>query len=223
MLNSFRLLRSNLLDEEERSRSQERLSLLVDRSNHDEAPASGNSLSTGTSTSTLTAAGMATIGISGMNPQDDLEHPLQQSTAATDGGESSATTPNSAHDSSDTAPAGLHQPRNQPQSLQAASGKSSLLARRRGRRRKRRHRTGSNLSEKDKEMMALSPTSSANGPSGPMDALCSMCLKTLCFDRTMVRNTISCMNVMARVVVWSSVVALVAGVVWYSYELKNNG
>jgi hypothetical protein len=224
MLNGFRLLRSNLLDDEERStRSQERLSLLVDSStnDHNEAPASGNSLSTGTAASTQTAAGMATI--SGMNPQDDLEQPLQ-STAVTDGGESCATTPNSANNSSDTVPMGLLQPRNQPQGLQAVSGKSSsLLARRRGRRRKRRHRTGSNLSEKDKELV-VSPTGSAiNGPAGPVDALCSVCLRTLYLDRTVLRNTLSCMNVMARVVVWSSVVALVAGVVWYSYELKNNG
>ena len=39
----------------------------------------------------------------------------------------------------------------------------------------------------------------------------------------MVRNTLSCMNVVARVLVWSSVMALAAGVVWYSYELTTNG
>ena len=31
------------------------------------------------------------------------------------------------------------------------------------------------------------------------------------------------MNILAKILVWSSVVALAAAVVWYSYELKNNG
>ena len=46
---------------------------------------------------------------------------------------------------------------------------------------------------------------------------------TPCRDRTFVRSTMVIMNVLAKILVWSSVVALVAAVVWYSYELKNNG
>lgn len=38
-----------------------------------------------------------------------------------------------------------------------------------------------------------------------------------------VRSTLSVMNFLARILFWSSVVAMVAAVVWYSYELKNNG
>ena len=44
-----------------------------------------------------------------------------------------------------------------------------------------------------------------------------------CNDRKVVRSTVSCMNVVARVLVWCTVVAMVAGVVWYSYELKKMG
>jgi hypothetical protein len=46
---------------------------------------------------------------------------------------------------------------------------------------------------------------------------------TPCRDRTFVRSTMVVMNILAKILVWSSVVALAAAVVWYSYELKNNG
>ena len=38
-----------------------------------------------------------------------------------------------------------------------------------------------------------------------------------------VRSTLSVMNFLARVLFWCSVVATVAAIGWYSYELKNNG
>jgi len=44
-----------------------------------------------------------------------------------------------------------------------------------------------------------------------------------CHDRKIVRSTLSCMNVVARILSWCSVIASVAGVVWYSYELKKTG
>ena len=44
-----------------------------------------------------------------------------------------------------------------------------------------------------------------------------------CNDRKIVRSTLSCMNVVARILSWCTVVASVAGVVWYSYELKKTG
>eukprot|EP00536_Pseudo-nitzschia_multiseries_P007443 jgi/Psemu1/17979/gm1.17979_g len=57
-----------------------------------------------------------------------------------------------------------------------------------------------------------------------------MCLGCLCGgmcrccrDRKIVRSTLSCMNVVARILSWCTVVASVAGVVWYSYELKKTG
>ena len=36
-------------------------------------------------------------------------------------------------------------------------------------------------------------------------------------------STLSCMNVVARVLSWCTVVASLAGVIWYSYELKKTG
>jgi hypothetical protein len=36
-------------------------------------------------------------------------------------------------------------------------------------------------------------------------------------------KVVRCMNLTARVVLWSTIVALCVGVVWYSYELAHNG
>jgi hypothetical protein len=44
-----------------------------------------------------------------------------------------------------------------------------------------------------------------------------------CCPTPFVRSTLSVMNFLARVLFWSSVVATVAAVFWYSYELINNG
>ena len=41
-----------------------------------------------------------------------------------------------------------------------------------------------------------------------------------CFAQTKV---VRCMNLTARVVLWSTILALSVGVVWYSYELFHNG
>jgi hypothetical protein len=41
-----------------------------------------------------------------------------------------------------------------------------------------------------------------------------------CFQQNKV---VRCMNLTARVVLWSTIVALCVGVVWYSYELAHNG
>ncbi|CAB9516735.1 Transmembrane protein 184C [Seminavis robusta] len=220
MLNSFRTLQSNLLEEDDRNEEREERRNLLDGSSAsaeggvaDVAPVSGTSLaSTGTTVTTCTAAS------TGMNPQDDLEQQAADDNNINSG--STATTPIQSNHA-DAKEQERLLGRKQPQSLQAgnSAGLASVVARRRGRRRKRRNRSGSNVSEKDKDLEYTN--SGALG--GPLDALCSTCLRTLCFDRTMVRNTLSCMNVMARVVVWFSVFALAAGVVWYSYELKNNG
>ena len=54
---------------------------------------------------------------------------------------------------------------------------------------------------------------------------CCCCGKIFwcCQDRKIVRNTLSCMKVVARILSWCTVIASVAGVVWYSYELKKTG
>jgi hypothetical protein len=44
-----------------------------------------------------------------------------------------------------------------------------------------------------------------------------------CRDRNVRRNIQSCMNFVARLLLWCTVVISVSLVVWYSYELKNNG
>ena len=44
-----------------------------------------------------------------------------------------------------------------------------------------------------------------------------------CRDRTLVRSTLSCMNLVAKMLLWCSAIASAAAVIWYSYELKNNG
>ncbi|KAG7356462.1 organic solute transporter Ost alpha [Nitzschia inconspicua] len=44
-----------------------------------------------------------------------------------------------------------------------------------------------------------------------------------CRDQKIRRNIQSCMNTVARLLLWCTVIASVALVVWYSYELKNNG
>jgi hypothetical protein len=44
-----------------------------------------------------------------------------------------------------------------------------------------------------------------------------------CRDRRVRQNIQTCMNFVARLLLWCTVLASVALVVWYSYELKNNG
>ena len=59
--------------------------------------------------------------------------------------------------------------------------------------------------------------STASGGGGGKKTFCYCC------DRTIVRSTLSFMNLLARILVWSSVVALAAAVVWYSLELTKHG
>ncbi len=61
-------------------------------------------------------------------------------------------------------------------------------------------------------------------PSKPATWLGSKCNACVCAcDRTFVRSTLSCMNLLARLLFWCSAMASVAAVVWYSYELKKHG
>ena len=85
-------------------------------------------------------------------------------------------------------------------------------------RRRKRHNNNRNGNQQN-----LS-ASSIGGSGGPPQSPSKRLLWWLCCrDRKMVRSTLTCMNVVARILLWCSLLALVAAVVWYSYELKNNG
>ena len=49
------------------------------------------------------------------------------------------------------------------------------------------------------------------------------CLLWFCRNTRAVQSTISCMNLLARLLFWSSILASILGVFWYSYELYNHG
>jgi hypothetical protein len=49
------------------------------------------------------------------------------------------------------------------------------------------------------------------------------CLLWFCRNTRAVQSTLSCMNLLARLLFWSSMLASVLGVFWYSYELYNHG
>lgn len=70
-------------------------------------------------------------------------------------------------------------------------------------------------------------SSGSNGVDNTSTSCSSYCCserKILCCqDQKIVRNTLSCMKVVARILSWCTVIASVAGVVWYSYELKKTG
>jgi hypothetical protein len=80
-------------------------------------------------------------------------------------------------------------------------------------RRRRRRRKHTALEDEG----LLENDSSSSSPSSRWRQWC------FCRDRKFVRSTLSCMNFVARVLLWCSVLAMVVLVVWYSYELKNNG
>lgn len=54
-------------------------------------------------------------------------------------------------------------------------------------------------------------------PPATLGSKCCTC------DRTLVRSTLSCMNLLAKLLFWCSALASAAAVVWYSYELKKHG
>jgi hypothetical protein len=53
------------------------------------------------------------------------------------------------------------------------------------------------------------------------------CLKTICCNPNLtgssIKSTLSCMNVMAKVLLWCTTASLSGAVFWYSYELLNHG
>lgn len=49
-----------------------------------------------------------------------------------------------------------------------------------------------------------------------------LCWNYCCFYRNF-KSTLQCMNVMAKIVLWHTVLSLVVAVIWYSYELHNHG
>jgi len=202
------------------------LLLLHDR---DETARDETSQTTAATTSPAAAAAVAT----GMNPQDDLEASADFSAATTPASSPSLNSmwrkrSNSLQGAptTPTAPAAtaITTAASDGADLTATATATTILnndlnnnmvSRRKSRKNRRRHRSNSEASAK--------ANNNETTTVGPLDAVCTTCLRTLCFDRTMVRNTLSCMNVMARVLVWASFVFLVAAIVWYSKELINNG
>ena len=78
----------------------------------------------------------------------------------------------------------------------------------------KRHRRRRRLS-KDFDMDNSSSTHTK--PTASLGSKCCTC------DRTLVRSTLSCMNLLAKLLFWCSALASAAAVVWYSYELKKHG
>lgn len=92
------------------------------------------------------------------------------------------------------------------------------------RRRQRRQNKNSNSQHHRNSQLQHGVSASSLGGHGPPQSPSKRLLWWLCCrDRKMVRSTLTCMNIVARALLWCSLLALVAAVVWYSYELKNNG
>jgi hypothetical protein len=87
------------------------------------------------------------------------------------------------------------------------------------RRRRRKRRTAQ---QQELEDSGTSGSDKSRCPSWCFGSSCGG-IFWCCHDRKIVRSTLSCMNVVARILSWCTVIASVAGVVWYSYELKKTG
>lgn len=205
------------------------------------APTNGNSIVSYSSHITNDTTNTTT----GMNPQDDLEqslperHPLLVGEGATIDAHQTNPGVVGVLPGSPSSPIQRKRPKSLLQSQPgetattaapaiggtvATTNATAVVSRRKGQcrrkggRRRGRGRANSTSSASDKPAELT-----INAPAGPLDAVCSTCLRTLCFDRAMVRNTLSCMNVMARVLVWMSFVVMAVAVVWYSREFYNRG
>lgn len=67
-------------------------------------------------------------------------------------------------------------------------------------------------------------TESATAPPPRRRSLLHACLLWCCRNNTRnVQSTISCMNLLAKIIFWSTIMALVGAVFWYSYELNKHG
>ena len=103
-------------------------------------------------------------------------------------------------------------------------GGGATINRKQHNRRRRRKRQTSDQQQHDYSGCSGSGNSSSSRccPSWCFGSSCGG-LFWCCHDRRIVRSTLSCMNVVARILSWCTVFASVAGVVWYSYELKKTG
>ena len=101
------------------------------------------------------------------------------------------------------------------------NGGGTAISRKQQNRRRRRKRRTSDQHQHN---------SSGHGGSGNSSCCPSWCFGSscgglfwCCNDRKIARSTLSCMNVVARILSWCTVFASVAGIVWYAYELKQTG
>jgi hypothetical protein len=92
---------------------------------------------------------------------------------------------------------------------------TNVRSRHRHRSTRKHHRRG----KRRKERLPEQQQHKNNGIEFLPSRYCSYC--NSCLGK--MRSTLSCMNVVARVLSWCTVVASLAGVIWYSYELKKTG
>jgi hypothetical protein len=94
--------------------------------------------------------------------------------------------------------------------------------RRNGKHRRDSHRKDRGRNNSDSlsdDVNSVANVNLANTPGIPLRyRFCSYC----CFYRNF-KSTLQCMNLMARILLWATAVALVVAVIWYSYELHNHG
>ena len=93
------------------------------------------------------------------------------------------------------------------------------------RKRNRRRRSSKDYSSKSSSRRRRKNGSKKTSVETSPPGLCQriFCGCWFCRDRTFVRSTLSCMNLMAKVLFWCSAVASVMAVVWYSNELTKHG
>ena len=94
-------------------------------------------------------------------------------------------------------------------------------------RRNGKHRRDSHLKDRSRnnsdslsdDVNSVAHVNLANTPGLPLRSrFSSYC----CFYRNF-KSTLQCMNLMAKILLWATAVALVVAVIWYSYELHNHG
>lgn len=86
-----------------------------------------------------------------------------------------------------------------------------------------RRSAGSNSKPTTTSLLAGATTTASLSSTRTSSTSKRRCCQPCCQNQALVRSTLSCMNLLARILFWSSAVASVAAVVWYSYELIKHG